>query len=324
MSIKLKDRELEGKLGAFELASWGGLKDPMAWSGESWTWGSTSKRANNMLFWQKDHLHSPITRAAATIADPNAAKALATVVTNGFDTVQKFMGERNTLKMPFRLTELLTDAVINEPMRDEVYLHIMKQCTRNGEDVANQRNPGWRSHVGRGIELMALCALVFPPSATFENFVEAFVRNPQHAESVSKFGLQGLLRRRIYHQALSVGAVPTVGEFMPQCRMDGKRYADGATSAVYTKHLRLEAFAEPKGKKSKGSPEKAGPGKEKKEKKDKKGKKKRSSTSSAGADGGGAAAAVPAPVASAGQWEAAVDPTSGKTYYYNTETKETK
>jgi hypothetical protein len=76
----------------------------------------------------------------------------------------RYMGERNTLKMPHRITELLASGVMNDRLRDEVYLHIMKQCTANGEDLANANKPGWQSHANRGLELMALVALVFPPS----------------------------------------------------------------------------------------------------------------------------------------------------------------
>jgi len=325
VSIKLKDRELEGKLATFEFATWGGLKDPMAWSSESFTWGSTSKRAANMLRWQSAHLHSPITRAAAQVPDPTALKALAVKITNGFDTVQKFMGERNTLKMPFRLSELLTDAIVNDPMRDEVYLHIIKQCTVNGPDTENQRNPSWRPHVGRGVELMALCTLAFPPSAALENFVEAWIRRPELAAFEQKFNLRGLLRRRLYHGAIAAGAVPSEGEFAPQCRMDGKRYGDGATVAVFEKHLRLDAFKEPKGKR--GSSGDRGPSPSKKEKKGTKSKKKTKSVSSVENGGGVAAAAAPAaasPAPSMGQWEQAVDPSTGKVYFYNTETKETR
>lgn len=318
--MKLKDRELEGKLASFELSTFQGIKEPMAWSSESWTWGSTSKRAQNMLFWQQDHLHSPITRGAASVGDPSASKALFAKAVNAFDTVQKFMGERNTLKMPFRLVELLTDAVLNDSLRDEVYLHIIKQCTRNGEDISHERTPGWRSHVGRGLELMALCALVFPPSPPFQNYVEAFVRNPQFAQWETQYGLRGLLRRRAYHGSLAAAAIPTEGEFAQQCRMDNKRYGDGATSAIFTKHLRLDAFKETK-KAAKGA--KGGAHKDKSEKKEKKkkGRKSSSGTSERHVAQPGSAAAAAAP---SGQWEAAVDPTSGNTYYYNTETKETR
>lgn len=51
------------------------------------------------------------------------------------------------------------DGLHNEPMRDEVYLFLIKQCTGNQEDALNQARPGWVSHVGRAIELMAFCAL---------------------------------------------------------------------------------------------------------------------------------------------------------------------
>eukprot|EP00041_Stephanoeca_diplocostata_P035801 m.1275779 g.1275779 ORF g.1275779 m.1275779 type:complete len:1469 (+) comp24762_c0_seq12:253-4659(+) len=277
VSIKLKDREMNKKNpSSFDAKTYAGLKDPLTWSKEKFCWGSYQKRADGMMIWQAPHLHAPLTKASAQIADPTQRALLTTQILNAFDTVQKFMGERNTLKMPFRLHELIVDGLHNEPMRDEVYLFLMKQCTGNQEDALNQTKPGWRSHTGRAMELMAFCLCFFPPSTALEDYVEAFVRKGGLiAENASKFNLKGLLRRRVYHGLAKNSQIPPQEVFAPGTQMNGKRYGHGALDAFMKTNVKLDEFKDTTKKVASTSGDASGTDKPKDKKKKKKSKEKK-------------------------------------------------
>ena len=314
VSIKVKDRELNKKgPNAFRLDGYPGLKIPMEWSKEKFTWGSTEKRAQAMMVWQLEHLHAPMTRTSVAIGgDPHQQLAMTTRVVNCFDTVQKAMGERNTLKMPFRFFELLNDGVSYPEIRDEIYIAIIKQCTDNGPDKAGAGKPGYTVHVQRAMELLALCLCHFPPSDQFENFLETFVRSRDATMYGGTYNLKGLVRRRMYFGPAKASEMPQENEFAQQLRYDGKRYADGGIAPVLSSKLRLSDFDEKAPKKGKGAVSVSEKKKEKKEKKGKKDKGSKRGTSKS-----------TSPSVNEPQWEPAVDPSTGKTYYYNKATKET-
>jgi hypothetical protein len=67
-------------------------------------------------------------------------------------------------------------------LRDEIYVQIMKQLTRNPSSASRHR--GW--------ELLLSCLAVFPPSDAFENFLDYFLRQNSRPAYVKE------LYRRIY------------------------------------------------------------------------------------------------------------------------------
>lgn len=90
VSIKLKDMEIEKRGAELSLARYSRMKQPMEWSSEKFTFGSTSKRAENMCRWQKEHLHAPLTMPPMGGMDTRLPpKEVAKKVIHAFDTVQK-------------------------------------------------------------------------------------------------------------------------------------------------------------------------------------------------------------------------------------------
>mmetsp|Transcript_19515 Transcript_19515/g.27241 ORF Transcript_19515/g.27241 Transcript_19515/m.27241 type:complete len:145 (-) Transcript_19515:17-451(-) len=76
-------------------------------------------------------------------------------------------------------------------IRTEIYIGFIKQCTENPEP----------EKVPRVWELLALCLSVFPPGPDFEDYLEAWLRNPEIQASAEKFWLRELLRQAVYKGA---------------------------------------------------------------------------------------------------------------------------
>ena len=105
------------------------------WSSEKFG-GNKEKRAATMCEFQRDRLHSPFTMATAQAmqrGDKTFQKELKDKCINVFDTVQKFMRQRNSLKIPQRLNELLTDCVQYECLR--CVRPCVPACVRARQDV---------------------------------------------------------------------------------------------------------------------------------------------------------------------------------------------
>ncbi|GAB5362911.1 hypothetical protein AAMO2058_000839200 [Amorphochlora amoebiformis] len=166
------------------------LKERMNWASEKW-WGSTERRAKNMLSFQYESLHAPLSTTVDGINDQRRKKELRRQVTAAFETIQKFMGQRNTSKMPQRIKELLSDALQNQEIRSEVYMSFIKQCTNNPEP----------EKVPRVWALLSLCLSFFPPNPDFEDYLEAWLREPNFKHSADQFHCRGLLRRSVFSGA---------------------------------------------------------------------------------------------------------------------------
>ena len=195
--MKQKTREYTKKGTVLYAADYGALKDPMTWSKEKWHFGRDSTRSARMMKWQEPHLHAPLTTALDRVADREHVAATTAKVIHAFDTVQKFMGQRNTRNMDLRLNEMLHYAVSVPEVRDEVYIAVIKQSTDNKDEPDGRLSP--QGPTARGFELIALCLCAFPPSQQFEDYLEHYVREPQFKTYSEQYNLPGLLRRRMYH-----------------------------------------------------------------------------------------------------------------------------
>ncbi len=67
---------------------------------------------------------------------------------------------------------MIAHGLVHPSLRDEVFVQLMKQLTRNTN----------RDSVARGLVLLELCLVSFPPSEELENFVEAFLRVNEYKE----------------------------------------------------------------------------------------------------------------------------------------------
>ena len=329
VALKQKTREYKKKSAVLYAADYGALKDPMAWSKEKWHFGRDSTRAARMMKWQETHLHAALTTTLDRVTDREHVAATTAKIIHAFDTVQKFMGQRNTRNMDLRLNEMLHNAVSVAEVRDEVYLAIIKQSTDNKDEPDGRLAP--QGPTARGFELIALCLCAFPPSQLFEEYLDNYVREPQFKTYSEQYNLPGLLRRRMYHGAVSPTEVPPQSEFAQSCAYDGTKYHTGATSSVLASRLKLKEFAEPKGSKASSSvdvagEESGGEGDEAEEKKKKKKKKKSSKRKKEKQDAKpwSEGTAVTEKGAGASPWKATLDAGTGKYYYWHSGTGETK
>ncbi len=236
--VKRKDIVVQKKEGKLGLSAYDKLKDPMIWARERWFGGE--KHAKVMLEFQWESIHAPLTTtASADIADARRRKDVKRRCQAAFETIQKWMGQRNTSRMPQRISELLMDALQNEEVRTETYIAFMKQCTNNPVNL----NPGAQrpekvEAVARVWELLSLCLSAFPPTEGFEDYLEAWLRLPAVREHADKFHCRSLLRQIVYN-----GADQKAMEISQEELKD--------VAAVLKSRLNAEAFREPNYKKKK-------------------------------------------------------------------------
>jgi hypothetical protein len=337
VSLKQKNRELTKTPKVRYANEYGSLKEPTAWSKEKFHWGRDSTRSKLFMKYQVDHLHAPLTTALLRVQDETYLATTTAKILHAFDTVQKFMKQRNTRNMDLRLYELLSDGVLVPEVRDEVYLAIIKQCCENKAEPEGRIAP--QGPTSRAFELLALCLSTFPPSPQFEEYLEFYIREPKYGVYSEEYNLPGLLRRRVYHGPIKVTEVPTQMEFGRSCVYEGSLYGSGATAAVLADRLKLKEFAEPKGKKGKyiepddddadddgddggGGGESSSSSKKEKKKRasSKKSSKKEKKADAQPWQTGTAVTGN----ADASPWKATLDPGSGKYYYYHTLTKVTQ
>ena len=138
-----KDKKGDRKLQQF--ANFRGLRDCVEWASTKW-FANKEKLSMGMLKYQKATLHSPLTRKVGSGFDKGHVKLMKRLSKNNFETVQKYMAQRNSTHMPLRLEELLTSCVAHEEIRDEFYVAVMKQTQENPEAgecyAARIRTPG--------------------------------------------------------------------------------------------------------------------------------------------------------------------------------------
>lgn len=186
--VRRKDLLVEKKKEDLAFHRYPNLKESMAWAREKWWWGGREKRAANMLKFQYESLHAPLTTALAGEMDTGRLKLVRRQITAAFETVQKQMVQRNTSRMPQRIMELIRDALQSPEVRTEVYIAFIKQCTENPEP----------EKVPQAFPLLALCLSIFPPGEDFEDYLEAWLRSPEICSRTDKFNCRGLLRSSVH------------------------------------------------------------------------------------------------------------------------------
>jgi len=313
VALKQKSREFNKSNTNLRMSDFSLLKQPMAWTKERFHWGSDTTRAANMLKFQEAHLHSPLTTSLFGNTDKLYVKLVTARILATFDTVQKAMGQRNTRNMDLRLYELVRDGLEYPEVRDECYLHLFKQLQDN-KMIAQGRGT---EQTANAFEMLAFCLCVFPPSESLEPYLEQWIRESSNKVYSEQYNLPGLLRRRMYFGPLKMGEAPTQTEFAMECRYAGKVYGSGALGPVLSARLKLKEFKETKKASSSGESSRASsPSKGGKKDKKKKSAGKKSTTETPWQTG-----VAVTEQESQSPWKATVDPGSGKTYYFNTQTQ---
>lgn len=306
LNIKAKDIWVQEKGSMFSLDKFQNLKHPLSeWAKEKGIFGNKEQIAQNMLKWQKPIIHRELTKLINEgVSDPKKFKQLKKLCRTSHETVQKFMGQRKSKKTPIRAVELLKNALENKEIRNETYIHILKQMDTNTHPETNDK--AW--------ELMALCLSTFPPGDTFENYLEVHFRSSQWSSAASRWKCKGLLRR-ICHQTHVQNMrmnVPTESDVMNVAGFMSSRLNGFDDPPLSTSYNDLK---EPyQGSYGGGGYGGGGGG---------------GGYDAGAAAGGGYAqeeyAAAPAaaePAGDAGDWTAILEETSGDTYYYNNKTGE--
>jgi len=199
ITIRLKDILFEKQKDSamFNIENFGRLKNPVAWAAEKLFNFGAEDRARGMLRFTKDSVHSSLIEFKN--ADPKVNKALSKKATAAFGMIQKFMGDRKDKDDVGTGREVVSEGWSNVPLRDEIYLQIIKQLTDNPNMESARK--GW--------DLMGLCLTTFPPGPDFENFLEVYLR--KHSQPAVKY--VGALHKIIYEGAV---AAPPSLEAMQQ------------------------------------------------------------------------------------------------------------
>jgi myosin-7 len=107
--------------------------------------------------------------------------------TTTFKNVQGYMGDKQLNYPQMLAREVMLKGIQMEPLRDEIFVQIIKQLTNNP-------NP---DSVSKGWKLMEMCLKCFPPSREFENFLEIYIRQ----QGESKAHCRTLLHEIVYSGA---------------------------------------------------------------------------------------------------------------------------
>lgn len=108
----------------------------------------------DMLSWTADAISRPM----LALSRDKAGKKMATEL---FKLVQIYMGDRKAragMSLNSVVLDIITVAVAQPQLRDELYVQLCRQTTENH----------MRESLIRGWELMAICLSFIPPSPTFQ------------------------------------------------------------------------------------------------------------------------------------------------------------
>jgi hypothetical protein len=144
----------------FEFKNFGLLKSPEEWSSEKFLTLSREKLREGMLQWTLDAIHTPLTNSII-------AKEKAKLALQSFQSIQSFMGDKKVDDPDGEGENVVKMGLSHIDLRDEIYCQIIKQVSCNPSPASTQR--GWK--------LMGGCIATFPPSESFENYLEVYLKN---------------------------------------------------------------------------------------------------------------------------------------------------
>ena len=163
----------------FALGNFPGLKTPLQFAKRDMfrdrneaahkTWDDSranlDSRRKGMLCFQADPIHTSLTHLPHSVPKTAAIHA--------FDVFSRFVSETPPANIEKELAHVLRNGVQQPALRDEMYVQIIKQCTRNPSTTSTIRC--WN--------VMDMLLSCFPPTEDFENFLESFIRQRYNTES---------------------------------------------------------------------------------------------------------------------------------------------
>jgi len=146
-----------------DLANFSGLRDPRSWGGRAWrtanladAMGSELPCSPAMLQWCPDRIPEPLTSVEASATH---------LALRNFSNLQRCMGDKPAAYIGDKAEPILALAKRMPALRDEIYLQVVKQLTKNPS--AESALKGWQL-------LHSLCGCAVP-SAEMAEFVKAFL-----------------------------------------------------------------------------------------------------------------------------------------------------
>jgi len=153
-----------------------------------------------------------------------------------------YMGDRAYPSPLLLVQEILSTALDNSWIRDEIYCQIIKQVSSNPSSESTSK--GW--------QIMALSLETFPPNSEFENFLEMYLRSSPNSERYIRIlhaTVYGGARRsppteQEIHKIIAGGTLQTISyeekkEYqVPRAQLRPKKVpeSDGDNGQVITGH----------------------------------------------------------------------------------------
>ena len=245
--VALHDLEFRKNRDKWSVWKFGELKSEREWA------EGKEKLAMEMKRFQAGIAHAPFTTRLDQGLGTEANKELRGRVRNGFETVQKCMGQRHSDKIPQRLQELGFDGVLhNRECGDEFYVSIVKQCTENPAATPGDKpNPLTDNCLERAVRLLAFCLTIFPPSKQFAGYLANWIRMEPIRGLGTEYNLCGLLARIMHGGAVDSNSIPReehfdVNRVTYTKHWVGRTWNGDGLDAVLEGRLKLKAFKMPK------------------------------------------------------------------------------
>mmetsp|Transcript_14936 Transcript_14936/g.28233 ORF Transcript_14936/g.28233 Transcript_14936/m.28233 type:complete len:3070 (+) Transcript_14936:85-9294(+) len=159
ISIRLKNWYLKKYKEQFELANFTKLRTPAGWAALKVFTMNREQLANGMLKHSKYDIHAAMTEMTHGVGNNAMARKM-------FKNLMGYMGDRQ-YQNPMALSEEICEVGLNnEDLRDELYLHCLKQLTDNESN--NSRDKGWMH--------LSMLLHTFPPSG-LDNFLDKWIHD---------------------------------------------------------------------------------------------------------------------------------------------------
>ncbi|CAM9807016.1 unnamed protein product, partial [Hapterophycus canaliculatus] len=169
--IKLKELYLDANGQNFELSKLPTLRAPEEWAAMKSFTGKAKKAemASSFLEWTSEPIHKSLTDVSGLKGEAKKQ----------FKNLLGYCGDRKYQYPDPLIRDIVAKGVEMEQLRGELYVHAMKQLTKNPNPASVQRC--W--------EMVTMLLTCFPPPKDLENYVHYFVRCNAPSDTREKFKL---------------------------------------------------------------------------------------------------------------------------------------